>query len=62
MEANIGRRHAVQIGERIDQRQADMPVEFGPGGEFGRDIVADHKAVAPLLDDEDGADDAFVLA
>ncbi len=28
----------------------------------GGDVVADHKAAAPFLDDEDRADDAFVLA
>ena len=61
-EPDFGRRHQMQIGERVDQRLADAPVELGPAGEFGRDVVADHKTVAPLLDDEHGADDAFVLA
>jgi hypothetical protein len=52
----------VQIGEGIDQRHADTAVEFGPAGEFRWDVVADHKAVAPLVHDKDRADDAFVLA
>ena len=52
----------MQIGQRIDQRLADAPVEVGPAGEFGRNVVADHKTVPPLLDDEHGADNALVLA
>ena len=52
----------MQIGERVDERKADATVEFGTPGEFGRDVVADHKPAAPLLDDEHRADDAFVLA
>ena len=52
----------MQIGERVDQRKADMAVQFGPAGELRRDVVADHEAVPALLDDKHGADDALVLA
>ncbi len=52
----------VQVGQRIDQRLADAPVELRSAGEFRRDVVADDEAAAPLLDDEHRADDAFVLA
>src|SRR6266849_3157265 len=59
---DIGRRNEVQIGQRIDQRETDATVELGPAGELIWDVVADHKAVPPFLDDEDRADDALVLA
>jgi len=52
----------VKLGQRVDQGKPDTPVELRPAGEFGRDVVADHKAVAPLLDDEHGTDDALILA
>ena len=62
VEADLDRWHEVQIGERINERLADAPVEFRPVGEFGRDVVADHKTASPLLNDKHRADDAFVLA
>ena len=62
VEPDLGRIDPVQIGERIDQRKADAAVELGPAGELRGDVVADHKPAAPLLDDEDRADDALVLA
>src|SRR5580692_5585456 len=52
----------MQIRERIDQGKANAAIQLGPAGEFSGDVVADHKAVPALLDDEDGADDALVLA
>ena len=52
----------MQIGERIDQRKADTAVEFRAASEFGRDVVADHKAVPAFLDEEHRADDTLVFA
>src|SRR6266576_3534271 len=52
----------MQIGERIDQRKADTAVEFRAASEFGRDVVADRKAVPAFLDEEQRADDALVFA
>ena len=61
-EPDFGRRDQVEVGERVDEGKADAAVELRPCGEFGRDVVADHKAAPPFLDDEHRADDAFVLA
>jgi hypothetical protein len=59
---DLGRRYHMQIGQRIDQRVADMPVERRPVSELRWDVVADHKTAPPLLDDEYRADDRFILA
>ena len=61
-EPDFARRHEMEIGEGVDQRLADAPVEFRPAGEFGGDVVTDDETAAPFLDDEDRADDADVLA
>src|SRR6266702_2112520 len=62
VEPDLTRRDEMEVGQRVDQGLPDAPVERGPAREFGRDVVADHKPAAPLLDDEDRANDAFVLA
>jgi hypothetical protein len=52
----------MEVGQCVDQRLADAPVEFRSAGEFKGNVIADDETAAPLLDDEDRADDAFVLA
>ena len=52
----------MQIGERIDEREPDTPVQLGPAGKFGGYVVADHKTVPALFDDKHRAENAFILA